>query len=149
MTVKFPETSWYGQQAWTGWNKLLMIGKFIHYADYTTVAWKWVDAEPGDPNAFKGRVLKLAAFYHDDWNLFKWVEFDGTFPLNEPINLEIVRYKNQTDYFCWVGETMGDKSKTSQVISVDVGIAGNWIMSPYFGGRSKAQYTHCLDIEIG
>lgn len=145
--ITFPESSWYGKQKHPGWNKTLMLGKFLHYADYMTMAWRWKDAQAGDTNVFKGKVLRLAAYWHDDWDLFKWNEFPFNFKVSEPMIIGYYRYEKDT---IWTVRQDGvtppvSRARThSEMIHID----GNWLRSPYFGGKESAQYQHVLKTKI-
>lgn len=135
--VELPSMTWYDSAIPAGWNKLLMVGRFLHYSDYATIGWQWWDAQPGDDNVYKGRVLKMAAVYHDNWSFPEWKIFDGTMSHESKLKCKIERYDDSTIF-----------SVNDQTIPVPVNIRGNWVRSPYFGGRGKAQYFHSIKIDV-
>lgn len=141
--VEFPTTTWYDENVQAGWNKLLMLGKLFHYADYCTIGWQWMNPNEWTPEdtIFKGRTLCLAAVWHNDWNYPKW-EHLGYYKHSEPIICTIFRAVDGTVFSAYQ-----DKDHKA-VFNTEDQIRGRWIRSPYFGGRSKSQFQHILKIKM-
>jgi hypothetical protein len=138
MEVTFPEISWYSSSVQSGVNKLLMVGKLFHYAGYCTVGWQWTDAKPTDKpeDIFKGRCLRVYAFYHYNWDFPKWQEI-GTIRVKETNRFDIIRTDSTT---VW-------RMNGVEKYSIDKRIPGYIMRSPYFGGQGKSQYNHMIHIK--
>ena len=138
MKVTFSQMSWYDDTVQPGVNKLLMLGKLFHYADYCTVGWQWTDARPDDlpKNIFKGRCLRLYSFYHDDWHFPQWYEI-ATIRTDKDYDLLIERHTWCT---VWYIDQIWKHT-------VAVKIKGRTLRSPYFGGRGKSFYNHMIKIK--
>lgn len=145
--IIFPESSWYPKQDNPGWNKTLMLGRFFHYGDYMTMAWRWDDPRPGDAHVLRGRVLRLAAYWHDEWGLYQVRELPFTFLPCKDILIGYYRFDDETIWTCYQ-EGVTPHPVESYVHREPIIIEGNWLRNPYFGGQERAYYQHTLDIKI-
>lgn len=135
ITFRFPKMCWYSNNVPSGWNKMVRIGRLISYADYATIGFQVVDASPGDKHILQGRVMKLAAYWHDDWGIYQYVQFPVTVPWNKKCKALIVRGDNYTEFIVKI------EGVDYQIIR-DTTIDGQVIWSPYFGGKGRAEYLH-------